>query len=1278
MKRLLFTTCLIAVAVTAGPADNTTWTKSQIPQAAIAAVIDGSISANEWQDAAICTGFIQFVGSKLVDNQPIAYLKWTPQALQIAVETPLEPGKLAIAKATDFDGAVWEDDSVEIHLDPTHSHEKNYQFVVNALGVRFDSIQGDKSFDGIWTAAAKNTPGRWYAEVEIPWTTLSLEKAPTDVFGINIAVNSKYLGGILTWSTMRGRRLHRAEDFAHAILANQPVPSLSTFTLQSIIEDGFQFHYQTQNPQPYTLEATLHVENQQNPGTFTQRKAIKQAIGTKAIPVFDSEVPPTPGTYSLEIMLKNQRNAPVFTRTVEFTIPKPLAIKAATLIGKQVIKLTAKPAFDAATVTYEITGDGNRKITREATPGANKDYLVEFQAAELPKGNLTIKGIAQGETQRATDELNLENPLNPEWLGTKEGLSDKVPAPWVPVKLQEDKANQRTVIAGQNEIQFVESPFPTQVKNGNIELLAQPIQLKGLHDGKPINWKFDNIKTTEIKETHATFQINATSTTGMTLKGTISVEFDAMIRCDLQLDPRGTLENITLEIPFKGTIAKYLYHYPGRWGSISNSAALPENGWIHPFKPYVWMGNEERGFSWFCESQENWFPYENKSALTITPPQNGKPVTLICTIIDGKFTSQKPLDYTFGFQPTPVKVPEKDAWDYRIVHSGNYGLPERLSDIRRAEPKTWPLKNLVNPSQGTIECWYRPAYPQRERGIPRNERKIGTNHSIVTMRWHEENSSAMTSTNAGFYWNELVQGPVVWSRKSGTVLFAPGKQIDWEPGQWFHLAMTWKDKVRLYVNGELAFETENKGMIPDDPATGTLLVGDNTPEGSIDELRILDVERPPVAPFGPYAKDAHTTLLEHFDTPETLTGLSPRGYQYPTTTTGKFGNCISWGAVDRMPYLKWIRHLGARTICFHEHWSPYQSYPYVTEENRPKLTKLVNACKENDLELLLYMSREFSDNSPVWDLLGDEVLTVPRSGGYTRKPDQKAYYTCWNSVWKDFVLHHLGKMMDEFPIQGWYLDGSEVPGPCKNPNHGCGFVGYDGKTYPKYAIFQTRDFMKRLYNLTRSRRKDGQLNIHNSTVMVTPTLSFGTSTWNGEQLDTHKVGAKTLEVLPMDSFRTELMGYQWGIPSEFLVYEGMPYFARDMISYTILHGVPIRPAVLDITYIMSKLWKLHDEFPFSHAKMLPYWNNQENFQTSAANTYVTAFQDNNKGLLVIISNLDDNNAETTLKINLKNLGFPMNQHAIEWMNQEEIQFINGNCKFNLKPWEFKAIWIKKS
>jgi hypothetical protein len=45
----------------------------------------------------------------------------------------------------------------------------------------------------------------------------------------------------------------------------------------------------------------------------------------------------------------------------------------------------------------------------------------------------------------------------------------------------------------------------------------------------------------------------------------------------------------------------------------------------------------------------------------------------------------------------------------------------------------------------------------------------------------------------------------------------------------------------------------------------------------------------------------------------------------------------------------------------------------------------------------------------------------------------------------------------------------------------------------------------------------------------------------------------------MDAFRTEFMGRQWGIPSEFLVYEGMPYYSRDVEAYTLLHGVLIRP-----------------------------------------------------------------------------------------------------------------------
>jgi len=56
-------------------------------------------------------------------------------------------------------------------------------------------------------------------------------------------------------------------------------------------------------------------------------------------------------------------------------------------------------------------------------------------------------------------------------------------------------------------------------------------------------------------------------------------------------------------------------------------------------------------------------------------------------------------------------------------------------------------------------------------------------------------------------------------------------------------------------------------------------------------------------------------------------------------------------------------------------------------------------------------------------------------------------------------------------------------------------------------------------------------------------------------LDAIKPPVKTLDVLPMDAFRTEFMGRQWGVPSEFLVYDGMPYYAKDLLAYTLLHGV---------------------------------------------------------------------------------------------------------------------------
>ena len=621
-----------------------------------------------------------------------------------------------------------------------------------------------------------------------------------------------------------------------------------------------------------------------------------------------------------------------------------------------------------------------------------------------------------------------------------------------------------------------------------------------------------------------------------------------------------TVEELLLEMPIRPEHARYLYHFPGQWGSVANSGFLPADGWTHAFKPFVWLGDEDRGLAWFCESDENWSPADPNRALTIARSEDR--VVFCCHLIERPTVLTGPLKYTFGFQATPVKNPEKTVWDYRITHSGNYGL-EREPAQGPGTQITYPAVGNVRAEEGTFECWYRPAY-DTERELPVEQRQHMANRSLFTIKWGPD---IQRGTNCGLYWNELVQGPVVWSRKDGEVLLNPGAPFDWKAGQWHHLALTWSDKICIYVDGKLLSESPNAGFIPAPLDDAVIEIGGGSALATIDEVRILSVARPPAADPGPYEPDEQTLLLDHFDNDGVAARRHadrPREHAADSRVSpfvpAKFGLGPTWEPAYAPTELQRLASRGVRTICFHEHWSPYQSHPYVTDENRPKLRSLVDGCHQHGIGLLLYMSRQFADNSPEWARYSKEVLAEPPWGIYERQPPQKAYYVCWNSVWKDFCLFHLDRLLAEFGHDGWYLDGPEWPMACNNQLHGCGYRAADGTVRPTYDIFATRDFMKRLYVLTRQRKPDGQLNIHNSTVMVIPTLGWGTSTWGGEQIDAIKPPVKTLDILPMDAFRTEFMGRQWGVPSEFLVYDGQPYYAKDLLAYTLLHGVLIRPA----------------------------------------------------------------------------------------------------------------------
>ncbi len=902
------------------------------------------------------------------------------------------------------------------------------------------------------------------------------------------------------------------------------------------------------------------------------------------------------------------------------------------------------------------------------------------------KGARTMAKLVAEALPQAVPEL--QPYLVDAWFGNRVGITDTVPAPWTPLVIE-----GAAVKPWGRTYHFDRSLLPTEVVTREAAVLAAPIALRGRAAGKPLAFSGAPIQFATRTPTVVSLTGCATAD-GLTVTGKTTVEYDGMVRVDLAVTPQGdhvTVDELLLDMPLRPEYARYLYHFPGQWGSVANSGFLPAAGWAQAFKPFVWLGDEDRGLAWFCESDENWTPADPKRALTIS--RSADRVVFCCHLIERPTLLTGPLQYTFGFQATPVKNPEKTVWDYRLTHSGNYGL-EREPAQGPGTEITYPAAGRVRAEAGTFECWYRPAY-DTERELPVEQRQHMANRSLFTIQWGPE---IQGGTNCGFYWNELVQGPVVWSRKDGKVLLNPGAPFDWKGGEWHHLALTWSDKICIYVDGKLLSESPNAGFIPAPVDKAVIEIGGGSALATIDEVRILSVARPPAAHPGPCEPDAQTLLLDHFDNYRAAAAGDPSGPDAPSRRDGleshpatipegkadpsltfvpaKFGLGPTWEPAYAPTQLQRLASRGVRTICFHEHWSPYQSHPYVTAENRPRLKSLVDACHQQGIGLLLYMARQFADNTPEWRRYSKEVLAEPAWGIYQRQPPQKAYYVCWNSVWKDFCLFHLDRLLAEFGHDGWYLDGPEWPLACNNPRHGCGYRAADGTLRPTYDIFATREFMQRLYVLTRQRKPDGQLNIHNSTVMVIPTLGWGTSTWGGEQIDAIKPPVKTLDILPMDAFRTEFMGRQWGVPSEFLVYDGQPYYARDVLAYTLLHGVLIRPAGYEALDRIATLWKVYDEFPFQDAKLYPYWNNANLLKCEPAGVYATAYERPGEGLLMFVSNLTDRDADATVTLHLDHLNWRGISQVWDAVSREVIVSDNGTLRWQLSPWAYRVVRVK--
>lgn len=286
------------------------------------------------------------------------------------------------------------------------------------------------------------------------------------------------------------------------------------------------------------------------------------------------------------------------------------------------------------------------------------------------------------------------------WLGNKLGEEDVVLPPWTPMTVSQRTGSVEVSCWGRT-YQFRGAPLPTQIISQGNPMLARPIELKVLSGGRPLPWENGKIKVLKSSPTHVILQGSAEANTraGKVLLTTnIRLEYDglATVSVNLQKPTAWQPESVSMEMPLRPE--KALYYHRASDARVSPSGSVPiRTGVVDktPFQLFSWLGDNERGLFWFCETAEFWPNWQSENALEIV--RDADSVSIKANLVKGQKLPDN-WTYDYGLQATPVKAIPADwrKWRTNFVSSANtlivwpwnyngdfkyFGHPESADDV---------------------------------------------------------------------------------------------------------------------------------------------------------------------------------------------------------------------------------------------------------------------------------------------------------------------------------------------------------------------------------------------------------------------------------------------------------------------------------------------------------------------------------------------------------------------------------------------------------------------
>jgi hypothetical protein len=233
--------------------------------------------------------FRAFQGDGLAGEQTEVYVTRDDSRLHIAFRCAQSGAPKADAK--DRDGPVWEDDAVEVFIQPDPAQPRYLQFVGNSAGAFADAEGTDLKWNGDWTYRTSVGEGYWEGEVSIPFASLGL-KPPAEgaEIGFNVCRDRRRPSQQLSCWAPVSASFHEPQNFGRLVFStHQPAtreePPASG---QDIAQVRLAIDWKALGLDPRTAKLTAPpIMHFQGPATFRPDEPIAVEPGKGWLIVID-------------------------------------------------------------------------------------------------------------------------------------------------------------------------------------------------------------------------------------------------------------------------------------------------------------------------------------------------------------------------------------------------------------------------------------------------------------------------------------------------------------------------------------------------------------------------------------------------------------------------------------------------------------------------------------------------------------------------------------------------------------------------------------------------------------------------------------------------------------------------------------------------------------------------------------------------------------------------------------------------------------------------------